>query len=41
MLDSVAEGPGSNTSRDAVAVGKLITPIVPLFTNQQNWYQPS
>ena len=28
-------GPGSNRSRDAL--GKLFTPIVPLFTKQQNW----
>ena len=27
---------GSNRSRDAV-LGKLFTPIVPLFTKQQNW----
>jgi len=30
------KGPGSNRSRDAV-LGKLFTPIVPLFTEQQNW----
>jgi len=36
MLDSGAEGPGSNRGRDAV-LGKLFTPIVPLFTKQQNW----
>ena len=30
------KGPGSNRSRDAV-LGKLFTPIVPLFTKQQNW----
>ena len=29
-------GLGSNRSRDAV-LGKLFTPIVPLFTKQQNW----
>ena len=34
------EGPGSNRSRDAV-LGKLLTPIVPLFAKQQNWKQPS
>ena len=28
--------PGSNGSRDAV-LGKLFAPIVPLFTEQQNW----
>ena len=35
------KGPGSNRSRDAVCrvtvLGKLFTPIVPLFTKQQNW----
>jgi len=36
VLDSGAEGPGSNRSRYAV-LGKLFTPIVPLFTKQQNW----
>ena len=33
-------GLGSNRSRDAVGVtvlGKLFTPIVPLFTKQRNW----
>ena len=36
VLDSGAEGPGSNRSRDAVVgLGKLFTPIVPLFTKQQ------
>jgi len=30
------KGPGSNRSRDDV-LGKLFTPIVPLFTKQQNW----
>ena len=40
VLDSGAEGPGSNRSRDRrcrVTAGKLFTPIVPLFTKQQNW----
>jgi len=40
VLDSRAEGPGSNRRRDACLVtvlGKLFTPIVPLFTKQQNW----
>ena len=36
MLDSGAEGPGSNHCRVTV-LGKLFTPIVPLFTKQQNW----
>jgi len=34
------KGPGSNRSRDAVrltVLGKLFTPIVPLFTKQQSW----
>ena len=30
------KSPGSNRSRDAV-LRKLFTPIVPLFTKQQNW----
>ena len=40
MLDSGAEGPGfkSQSRRCRVTVlGKLFTPIVPLFTEQQNW----
>jgi len=40
VLDSGAEGPGSNSQsrRCRVTVlGKLFTPIVPLFTKQQNW----
>ena len=40
MLDSGAEGPGfkSQPRRCRVTVvGKLFTPIVPLFTKQQNW----
>ena len=44
VLDSGAEGPGfkSQPRRCRVTVlGKLFTPIVPLFTKQQNWYQPS
>jgi len=38
--DSGAEGPGfkSQSRRCRVTVlGKLLTPIVPLFTKQQNW----
>ena len=35
VLDSGAVGSGSNRSREAV--GKLFTPIVLLFTKQQNW----
>ena len=41
VLDSGAEGPGfkSQPRRCRVTVlGKLFTPIVPLFTKQQNWY---
>ena len=44
VLDSGAEGPGfeSQPRRCRVTVlGKLFTPIVPLFTKQRNWYQPS
>ena len=40
VLDSVAEGPGfkSQPRRCRVTVlDKLFTPIVPLFTRQQNW----
>ena len=43
VLDSGAEGPGfkSQPRRCRVAVlGKLFTPIVPLFTKQQDWQQP-
>jgi len=39
-LDSGAEGPGfkSQSRRCRLTVlGKLFTPIVPLFTKQQNW----
>jgi len=40
VLDSGAEEPGfkSQSRRCRVTVlGKLLTPIVPLFTKQQNW----
>jgi len=40
LLDSGTEGPGfkSQSRRCRVTVlGKLFTPIVPLFTKQQNW----
>jgi len=40
VLDSGAEGPGfkSQPQRCRVTVlGKLFTPIVPLFTKQRNW----
>ena len=33
VLDSATEGPR--------LLGKLFTPIVPLFTKQRNWLQPS
>ena len=44
VLDSGAERPGfkSQPRRCLVTVlGKLFTPVVTLFTKQQNWYQPS
>ena len=44
VLDSSAEGPGfrSQSRRCRVTVlGKLLTPVVPLFTKQQNWQQSS
>ena len=44
VLDSGAEGPGfkSQPRRCRVTVlGKLFTPVVPLFTKQRNWQQPS
>jgi len=40
VLDSGAEGPGfkSQPRRCRVTVlGKLFTPVVPLFTKQQKW----
>jgi len=40
VLDSGAEGPGfkSQSRRCRVTIlGKLLTPIVSLFTKQQNW----
>jgi len=40
VLDSGAEGPGfkSQSRRCRVTIlGKLFTPVVPLFTKQQNW----
>jgi len=40
VLDSVAEGPGfKSQSRHCLVtvLGKLFTPIVPLFTKQQKW----
>ena len=45
MLDSGGEeGPGSNFKSQSrrcrvTVLGKLFTPIVPLFTKQQNWWQ--
>jgi len=44
MVDSGAVGPGfkSQPRRCRVTVlGKLFTSIVPLFTKQRNWQQPS
>ena len=43
VLDAGAEGPGfkSQSRRCRVTVlGKLFTPIVPLFTKQRTWYKP-
>jgi len=44
VLDSGTEGPVFKLQPRCCRVtvlGKLFTPIVPLFTNQQNWWQPS
>jgi len=44
VLDSGAEGPGFKSQPPGCRVtvlGKLFTPIVPLFTKQRNWQQPS
>jgi len=44
VLDSGAVGPGfkSQPRRCRLTVlSKLFTPIVPLFTKQRNWQQPS
>ena len=44
VLDSGAEEPGfkSQSRRCRVTVlGKLFTPIVPLFAKQRNWWQPA
>ena len=40
LLDSGAEGPGfksQSRSCRVTVLGKLFTPIVPVFTKQQNW----
>jgi len=40
VLDSGAEGPGFQSQSQCCRVtvlGKLLTPIVPLFTKQRNW----
>ena len=40
LLDSAAEGPGFKLQSRGCRVtvlGKLFTPIVPVFTKQQNW----
>jgi len=40
MLDSGAEGPGFKSQSQhcrVTVLGKLFTPIAPLFTKQQNW----
>jgi len=42
LLDATAERTGFKSQRCRVTVlGKLFTPIVPLFTKQRNWQQPS
>jgi len=44
VLDSGAEGPGFKSQQQCCRVTvlcKLFTTIVPLFTKQQNWQQPS
>ena len=44
VAEWLAVGPGfkSQSRRCRVTVlGKLFTPIVPLFTKQRNWQQPS
>jgi len=37
VLDSGAEGPGFKSEPRVTVLGKLFTPIVPLFTKQRNW----
>jgi len=37
MLDSGAVGPGFKSKPRVTVLGKLFTPIVPLFTKQRNW----
>ena len=44
VLDSGAVGPGFKSQSRCYRVAvldKLFTPIVPLFTSQRNWLQPS
>jgi len=44
VLDSGAVGPGFKSQAQCcqvTALGKLYTPIVPLFNKQRNWQQPS
>jgi len=44
VLDSGAEGPGLKLqprSCQVTILGNMFTPIVPLFTKQRNWQQPS
>jgi len=36
VLDSDAEGPGFKSQSRVTVLGKLFTPIVPLFTKLQN-----
>jgi len=44
VLDSGAEGPGFKSQPrccQVTVLGKLFTPIMPLFAKQRNWQQPS
>jgi len=44
VLDSGTEGPGFKSQLrccQVTALGKLFTPIMPLFVKQRNWQQPS
>ena len=40
VLDSGAEGPGFKSQPRVTVLGKLFTPIVPLFTKQRNGSSP-
>ena len=44
VLDSFAIVPGLKLQPRhcrVTVLGKLFTPVLPLFTKQRNWYQPS